>query len=98
MSLLYKETMKLKEKLARENCADNLDQNKNCMLCYLAGFEKAREMAALIEWRASANSEEYHAIKSLGEEEVPETPAPTKTCPSCGRDYPAQDQCCSVCY
>jgi hypothetical protein len=37
--------MKLKEKLARGNCAENLDTNKHCMLCYIAGFEKCREMS-----------------------------------------------------
>lgn len=41
--------MKLKVKLAREHCIDDIgdqDATTTCMLCYLAGFEKAREMAA----------------------------------------------------
>lgn len=71
--------MKLKEKLARENCKDNLDVNQNCMLCFLAGFEKAREMAKentfkhltnkTIDWQRCGDLIWFDLMR-LGEEEV----------------------------
>ena len=76
--------MKLIEKMAEEfigprptcvGCSFVLTQESNYQLdlqaqAFEAGFRAAREMAATIEWNASANSEEYHAIKDLGESEV----------------------------
>lgn len=71
--------MKIKEKLARDNCADNLgdkDAMSSCMLCYLAGFEKAREMAAALLSEYSSVDDEVTEgrelvgqTKRLGEEE-----------------------------
>lgn len=65
--------MKLKQKLAEEelNKIDlwtNSDYEKRQL--FLAGFEKARELACEIEWNAAADSEQLEKFKQLGEEEV----------------------------
>lgn len=70
--------MKLKEKLAREAWPE--DGDAPCTLCYLMGFEKAREM--VVRWLNEHDTHEWehgyldvykgrqHDISLLGEEEV----------------------------
>lgn len=65
--------MKLIEKMSRDIANGPAPDKATFDLmrtCYVAGFLAAREMAAEIEWNASANSEEFHKIKEMGEQEV----------------------------
>lgn len=68
--------MKLIEKLAREfteadkHARSIFDIDLQKRAAYHAGFYEARDMAAAIEYRGSQNSEQWHELMKLGEEEV----------------------------